>query len=203
MSPEMLLELVGYFASLLVLVSLLMTSVVKLRVINMVGSLIFAIYALCIGSLPTAVMNFCLVGINIWNLIKLRQKDQRYELVDEVQGNGLLDYLLSYYREDIKKYFPAFPEDAGMDRAYIVCCSGNPAGVLLGTDGGPGILRVSLDYSTPTYRDCSIGAYLYAKLPSRGIHTLVFTGDGSQEHTAYLTKMGFAKENGVYIKHLD
>lgn len=47
-SPEMLLELVGYFASLLVLVSLLMTSVVKLRVINMVGSLIFAIYALCI-----------------------------------------------------------------------------------------------------------------------------------------------------------
>lgn len=198
-----MIELIGYLGSALVVLSMLMSSVVKLRVINTIGSGIFAAYALMIHSYPTALMNFCLVGINIWNLIKLRQKDQRYELVEELQGNGLLNYLLSYYREDIKKYFPAFPEDAGMDRAYIVCCSGNPAGVLLGTDGGPGILRVSLDYSTPTYRDCSIGAYLYAKLPSRGIHTLVFTGDGSQEHTAYLTKMGFTKENGVYIKHLD
>ena len=80
-SPEMLLELVGYFASLLVLVSLLMTSVVKLRVINMVGSLIFAIYALCIGSLPTAVMNFCLVGVNIFYLVRMARTEQFFNLL--------------------------------------------------------------------------------------------------------------------------
>ena len=50
MTPKMILELVGYLASLLVLVSLLMTSVTKLRVINMIGSFIFAIYALLIAS---------------------------------------------------------------------------------------------------------------------------------------------------------
>ena len=54
MNDHMMLELVGYFASLLVLISLLMTSVVKLRVINMIGSLIFAVYALLICSYPTA-----------------------------------------------------------------------------------------------------------------------------------------------------
>ena len=115
-----MIEMIGYLGSALVVLSMLMSSVVKLRVINTIGSGIFAAYALMIHSYPTALMNFCLVVINVWNLIKLRQKDQRYELVEEAQGNGLLDYLLSYYREDIQTYFPAFSEDAGMDRAYVV-----------------------------------------------------------------------------------
>ena len=77
MDRQMILELVGYFASLLVLVSLLMTSVVKLRVINMIGSFIFAVYALFISSYPTAVMNFCLVGVNIYFLIKMAKTEDR------------------------------------------------------------------------------------------------------------------------------
>lgn len=198
-----MVEMIGYLGSILVVVSMLMSSVVKLRVINTIGSGIFAAYALMIHSYPTALMNLCLVGINLWNLVKLTQREQRYDLVEGAQGDGLLRYLLSYYREDIQRYFPGFSEDAGADRAYIVCCGGSPAGVLLGTEGEPGTLNVILDYSTPTYRDCSIGSYLYAKLPSRGVHTLVFAQDGSQEHAAYLRKMGFTQENGVYSKRLD
>ena len=118
-------------------------------------------------------------------------------------GEGILRYLLDYYREDIQTYFPDFSADCRADRAYIVCCNGNPAGVLLGTDGGEGTLRVLLDYSTPAYRDCSIGAYLYSKLPAKGVHTLLFAEEGSQAHRAYLEKMGFVKEDGVYIKKLD
>ena len=125
-----------------------------------------------------------------------------FRIIGRDEGGRFLA-LLARYREDIHKYFPGFVEQRTADRAYVVFCGGDPAGILLGTVAGQGTLKVTLDYSTPAYRDCSIGAYLYAKLPSRGIHTLVFTGDGSQEHTAYLTKMGFAKENGVYIKHLD
>ena len=75
--------------------------------------------------------------------------------------------------------------------------------MLLGTDLGQGTLRVMLDYSTPTYRDCSIGTYLYAKLPSLGVHTLVFAEQESQAHAAYLTKMGFVQKGGAYIKALD
>ncbi len=63
MDRQIILELVGYFASLLVLIPLLMTSVVKLRVINMAASFIFAVYALCISSYSTVVINFCLVGV--------------------------------------------------------------------------------------------------------------------------------------------
>ena len=58
MNTQTIWELIGYLASLLVLISLLMTSVVKLRIINLIGSFIFAVYALAIRSYPTAVMNF-------------------------------------------------------------------------------------------------------------------------------------------------
>lgn len=198
-----MVEMIGYLGSILVVVSMLMSSVVKLRVINTIGSGIFAAYALMIHSYPTALMNACLVGINVYNLVRLNQKDRAYDLTEAAPGDGLLGYLLDHYREDILTYFPGFTGAEEGDRAYVVFCGGDPAGLLLGTDRGQGMLNVRLDYSTPTYRDCSIGAYLYTKLPSKGVHTLVFEGEGSEAHAAYLTKMGFTKENGAYVKHLD
>ena len=71
-----MVELIGYLGSVLVVVSMLMSSVVKLRVINTIGSGIFAGYALLIHSYPTALMNACLVGINLYNLVRLRQGDR-------------------------------------------------------------------------------------------------------------------------------
>ena len=56
MTIEIILELIGYLGSLLVIVSMLMTSVVKLRIINTIGSVIFCGYALAIHSYPTAAM---------------------------------------------------------------------------------------------------------------------------------------------------
>lgn len=71
MSTAMIIELVGYLGSILVVVSMLMTSVVRLRIINSVGAGIFTVYALIIQSYPTALMNFCLVVINIYNLVRI------------------------------------------------------------------------------------------------------------------------------------
>ena len=71
MNAAIMIELVGYLGSVLVVVSMLMTSVVRLRVINSVGAGIFTVYALIIQSYPTALMNFCLVVINIYNLIRI------------------------------------------------------------------------------------------------------------------------------------
>ena len=78
MDKSMIIETIGYVGSALVLISFLMASVVKLRVVNSIGSTIFAIYALIIRSYPTAVMNFCLVCINLRFLWKLRRRDPSY-----------------------------------------------------------------------------------------------------------------------------
>lgn len=203
MNTETTIEMIGYLGSILVVISMLMSSVVKLRIINTTGSVIFAAYALIIHSYPTAFMNFCLVIINIYNLMKLLKKEQSYALVDGKAGDSLLRYILDYYREDISRYFPGFrSEEFSQSAAYIVCCNANPAGVLLGKETAEGVLEVALDYSVPAYRDCSVGEYLYSKLPAEGIHTLVFSEEKSEHHIPYLKKMGFAEENGSYVKRL-
>ena len=51
MNTSMIIELAGYLGSVLVVVSMLMSSVVKLRIINTAGSIISATYALIIQSL--------------------------------------------------------------------------------------------------------------------------------------------------------
>ena len=108
MDTHMIVELIGYFSSLLVLVSFLMTSVIRLRIVNSVGAIIFTVYATIIGSYPTALMNLCLVGINMYNLYKLLKSPKHYEVICEEPEAAGLKYFLNHYAEDIKKFFPDF-----------------------------------------------------------------------------------------------
>ena len=71
MDGKMMIEIFGYIGSALVVVSMLMSSIVKLRIINTVGSVISGIYAVICGAIPLAVMNICLITINIYGLVKL------------------------------------------------------------------------------------------------------------------------------------
>jgi predicted ABC-type sugar transport system permease subunit len=61
-------ELLGYSASVFVAISLMMRSVSKLRVINLVGATLFTIYGLMIGALPVAALNFFIVLVNLYYL---------------------------------------------------------------------------------------------------------------------------------------
>ena len=106
MTKELFIELFGYCGSLLVLVSFLMTSVVKLRVVNTVGSVIFMTYALIIRSYPTAIMNFCLVLINLRFLWKYSRMNKEYEIFETTGSDPYLSYLLDHYGDDIRSCFP-------------------------------------------------------------------------------------------------
>ncbi len=106
MDSKVIIEAIGYIGSALVLISMLMTSVVKLRFINTVGSLIFTGYALMIQSYPTAAMNFCLALINIYNLIKLFRNKKEYSVIKVRPDNALISHFFGLYEEDIRKFFP-------------------------------------------------------------------------------------------------
>lgn len=203
MNTSMLIEIFGYIGSTLVVVSMLMSSVVKIRVINTAGSIISGTYALIIGSFPLALMNFSLIVINIYNLFKLLKSEKQYDLVEGNKDDAYLGYFLKHYKDDIQLYFPGFEMNPSWSgQAYFVCCNGSPAGVLLGTEKSKGVIDVVLDYSIPAYRDCSVGKYLYSKLPDKGIHTLAFSQKASETHISYLDRMGFARENDAYVKKL-
>ncbi len=196
----MLIELYGYLGSVLVVVSMLMSSVVKLRVINIIGSIISGSYALIIHSFPLALMNGCLIVINLWNLRKLKVTDQHFELIPCSREDGYLGYFLSRYASDIATYFPDFRADGREDAVYLVSCNGDIAGVFLGNTLEDGV-EVTLEYTTPVYRDCSIGAYLYSVLPGVGVKTLR-VGKATQVHGDYLTRMGFENTPEGFRKSL-
>ncbi len=68
------LEIFGYIGTALVLLSMMMTSVVKLRVVNMCGSLISMIYAIIVQTWPVVLLNLGLLIINGIQLIRMKKQ---------------------------------------------------------------------------------------------------------------------------------
>ena len=196
-----LLELVGYVSSFLVLISLLMTSVVKFRVINGIGSLIFTVYAVLIRSYPTAVMNFCLVIINTVFLVKVLRKQVQFSITRETGFGVAGKHFVEFFHNDIQKFFPDHDFSQEDAQCFTVYADANPVGILTGHFITDDTLEVTLDYAAPSHRDCSVGTFLYEKLKAFGICTLrAHTGD--PVHAKYLEKMGFVSGPDGYTKQL-
>ena len=194
-------EIIGYEGSALVLVSFLMASVVKLRVVNAIGSTIFAVYALLIHSYPTMIMNICLVLINLYYLWKLRNSEPNYRLVSLPSGDAYVEHFLAEHREDIVRCFPGRNwNQEELNRAFLVLHGDTAAGLLLGRETA-GKLDVALDYSTPAYRDSSEGRYLTEHLGQEGL-TLLRYEHAEEGHLGYLKKLGYEEKDGVWERKL-
>ena len=203
MDGKLIIELVGYIGSALVVVSMLMTSVVRLRVVNTIGSAIFMVYALIIGSYPTALMNLFLIAINVYHLFRLFHTQKEYDLIDADLRDSYVRYFVEKNMGDIRAWFPAFStEGLQADVVCLVCCGHTPAGLLIGRKSGADEVEILLDYATPVYRDSSVGRYLYGQLKQKGVKTLVFRGS-APEHIPYMEKVGFRKnDEGAYALNL-
>ena len=203
MDTRFLIELVGYLGSALVVVSMLMTSIKKLRIINMTGSIIFTVYALIIHSYPTAFMNFCLVIINVYNLYRIKRSSPHYHVYESSGKDASLRYLTQYYKDDILHFFPDTDLEAIRDcnAVYMVVCDTAPAGFLIGNRIDASTIDVVVDYSTPKYRDTSVGAFLYQELTKQGIRRLQFCVS-SVDHEEYMKKMGFSRTPEGFVKEL-
>ena len=69
MEKNIYLELFGYLGTALVILSMLMTDLNKLRILNISGAIISMIYAICVDTMPVVVLNATLATINITQLI--------------------------------------------------------------------------------------------------------------------------------------
>ncbi|AFG37062.1 YgjV family protein [Spirochaeta africana] len=104
-----IVEAIGYLASLLIAVSLLMVSILKLRVINLFGSMVFVVYGVLLGSVPLMLTNLFIIGVNTMNLIKLRSGTDgiRYAEIDTDHLTQVEDFARESL-SDIHRYFPRF-----------------------------------------------------------------------------------------------
>jgi len=71
------LEIFGYIGTLLVLVSMTMSSLAKLRMVNVSGSVISMIYSLLISAYPIVFLNFGISLINVYKLITEKKKGEK------------------------------------------------------------------------------------------------------------------------------
>jgi hypothetical protein len=201
METTVLYEIIGYTASLLVAISLMMSAIVKLRIVNMIGAFTFTIYGILIGSIPVAAMNGFIVLINIYYLIRIYQNTEYFQLLHTSDDSNYLNKFLEFYRESIQNYQPAFTPDKTYNFALFVLSDMVPAGLLLGNKSDQNHLHISLDFVIPSYRDFKIGHFLYVEnlgyFKENEIQTIT-TLPGNTHHNNYLEKVGFEKQNGIY-----
>lgn len=202
--PTILLECLGYLGTVLTLMSMMMTSVVKLRTWSATGSFISMIYAIICGAWPVVFLNVGLILINTYHLIRMRGNKIQFDCVRfDPYGDGLM-YFLNHNKRNIQYCFPGYeytPKDE--TNAYMVFADGEAVGLLIGTREGS-IFNVELDYATPKFQDCSVAEHLYAYLREQGITTLVAERKPTDynQYKQYLTKMGFENREGKQVKCL-
>ena len=199
MSKEFIIELIGYLGSLLVLISFITTSVVKLRVINTIGSIIFTIYALIIRSYPTAIMNAVIIFINIHYLYRMLKTEKEYDVVKMENDDSFVRYFIDHNREELDKYFDNIDPEK-WNCVYVAFADERPVGLTAGhLDNGE--LDLLLDFTCPEYRDFSIGDRVFRKLGDDGIKKVIFDCN-PDVFVGYFDKFNFVYENGKYIKTL-
>lgn len=79
---HILFEIIGYAGTALILLSMMMTSVTWLRILNMSGSVFSMIYGALCGAWPVFLLNLCMIVINLVQLIRLKKKKEEYHEVN-------------------------------------------------------------------------------------------------------------------------
>lgn len=199
MNGDTVLQAVGYFSTVLILISFLMTSVLKLRLVNLIGSAIFVVFAFLTKSYPTAIMNVGLRIINVYFIIRLLRSKRLTLMLPISLDSAYLRAFEEFYREDIRKYFPDFDLNSnGADAAYFVYYDMDPVGLTMGRRTADGALELLLDYTIPKYRDASVGRFLYPHLLGEEGFKALECRKATAYHEKYLKTVGFRKEGDCY-----
>lgn len=192
-----LTEIIGYAGSLLVAISLMMSSLAKLRWINLVGALTFAIYGWILGAYPVLAVNGFIVFVNIYYLRKMSRTRDYFSLMPISRlDNKYLQTFLTFHEADIGRFFPGFSlESVSNPRVTFILRNVNPAGLVIYEEDGDKI-RIHLDYVLPSYRDLRCARFFLDEMApiwrGRGINRMLSPAAGAT-HRDYLKRLGFSR----------
>jgi len=205
MDTQFWLEMFGYAGSVLVAISLMMRSLVRLRAINSLGCIVFVVYGILIHAYPVSVLNGFIFCINAYHLIRMfRQKDY-FQLLEISHDSAYLNSLLDFYKDEIREIYPNYAHNSQAGHpTYLVLRNMVPAGIIVqqvtGTEA-----KILLDYVIPIYRDFRVGHFFYhdkaGYFHDHGIERMVDV-PGRPRHAKYLERMGFHLEDGIYVLDL-
>ena len=162
MNFEWMKEGIGYAASLIILVSLLMTNVFRLRLINGIGSVLFGAYGWMIGSWPVCAINLVIAGIDGWYLLQTLRISAFFDLAPaESVGTEYLKRFFLFHERELIKYAPGLTLENLQDACTcLIFRNLLPVGLFSYRQNGPEA-DIALDFMIPEYRDFKAGHYLY------------------------------------------
>lgn len=195
-------ELVGYGASLVILVSLVTTNVLRLRLVNGAGSLLFGWYGLLIGSWPVCIINWIIAGIDGWYLLKTLMAPAFFDLerVGDAEEAYLRKFFL-YHERELERYTPGVTlEGLKAAETYMLFRNVLPVGLFSYRRAGEkGEAEIVADFMVPEYRDFKAGRFLYRvcrmRFKEAGVRSFAAEGARPQQVKYYL-KNGFRKVPG-------
>lgn len=199
----------GYLASVVVAVSLMMKSIVKLRWYNLFGAGLFSAYGFWIGALPVGVLNLFIALCDVYYLYQMKLQKEYFQVLQGESTDSFLSAFIKFYQAEIKKIFPDFEFSSGANiKVYYILRNLVPAGILLVKEIDSETLSIELDFVSPAYRDLKVGQFIFIDhefvFAERGYKKLI-TLTKDKKHVDYLYKMGFVKldeNSGMMIKNL-
>ncbi len=207
MDNQTIFAIIGYIASIILAISLLMKSLIRLRVLNGVGALIYVIYGILIEAYPIAVLNGIIFFIDLYFLVQMLQRRDYFTIMSVEPESAYLNHFIQFHNLDIQKFFPNFNYQAKQnDLIYFVLRNTIPAGlVIIRQKENHG--EIILDYALKDYRDFKIGGFIFNKnakaLTDLGIKYITIESK-VPSYIRYLHQVGFSESQGdKFIKELN
>jgi hypothetical protein len=197
-------DVIGYAASALIVAGLLMTSVLRLRLLGLFGAILFSAYAVLIDALPVLVTNGTIVFVHLYHLQRIlrdRARDEYFEVVPWRITGAYVPRFLRFWEEDITRFQPDFAGLREDHRAFVVLRDVVPVGLVLYRVLGDGTARIDLDYVSPAHRDQRAARYVFdpaGPFGEQGIERVETTGV-TEAHRRYLDRVGFVAEAETYV----
>ncbi len=191
-----MLELFGYLASLVTVISLMMGNIVRLRMLNLAGALALAAYSAAIHAWPLVAVNAIIAVVDLYHLWRLTLRRETFTLVRVLPDDAaFLQPFLKLYREDIARFFPEFDlAEISGPRCVFILRDLAPVGLFIYADEGNKTARIHLDYVIPAYRDLKAARFFYNRswqlFLDEGFRELVVRNP-VPAHERYCRKVGF------------
>ena len=195
MESNTLIELIGYTASVILVISMMMSSFVKLRIVNLVGAFLFSVYGFIIGSYPVGFLNGFIVIINIYQVYRLKNQNKELKIIQLPVDSEYVKSFVKHYKKEIKHYYPDFEfETNALDTCIAILRNMNIAAIILGKRDENQWLNIKLDFVVPQYRDTKVGQHLFVLnkqyFKDKGFSKIIIAGKNRQREQ-YLREVGF------------
>ncbi len=201
------LQWIGYAASAIIAVSMMMNSIVKFRWINLIGALTFSIYGFLINAIPVCILNGFIVAVDVYYLSVIYSKKELFETLEIKAESEFLIRFIEFHNREIQKLCPGFEYKHDMNTvSFFILRDMSVAGLFLAHRENENVLRVGLDFVIPEYRDFKNGSYVYNLLSKDFViagYSKVQAEGADKKYVKYLKRFGFTEdENGLYSKNL-